>query len=127
MKGSMFWRGSMKRTPTGGTTLFTRAAVAGAAMSLGTLLTLSGPIYTAFAEQPPAPCHPNPQADLDEATVRTRGDVVNLPGPLKDALARLANRPHTQLPQQIYGEAPNPSQLFQYYLLYTNGFEPNVF
>src|SRR5262249_23727110 len=47
--------------------------------------------------------------------------------PLRDALARLADRPHSQLPLQIFNEADSPSQLFQYYLLDTNGFEPNVF
>jgi hypothetical protein len=54
------------------------------------------------AEQPPAPCHPNPLAAQDEATVRNRGDIVNLPTLLKDRLARLANRPHSQLPTQVY-------------------------
>jgi hypothetical protein len=39
----------------------------------------------------------------------------------------LADRPHSQLPVQAYAEAANPSQLFQYYLLDTHGFEPNVF
>ena len=82
---------------------------------------------TARAEQPPAPCHPNPLAAQDEATVRNRGDIVNLPMPLKDRLARLANRPHSQLPTQAYAEADKSSQLFQYYLLDTNGFQPNVF
>ena len=81
----------------------------------------------ARAEQPPAPCHPNPLAVQDEATVRNRGDIVNLPAPLKDRLARLANRPHSQLPTQTYAEADKASMLFQYYLLDTNGFQPNVF
>jgi hypothetical protein len=78
------------------------------------------------AEQPPAPCHPNPQAAQDEATVLTRGDVAALPKPLKDRLAQLANRPHSQLPTQAYNEADGASQLFQYYLLDTSGFQPNV-
>ena len=89
----------------------------------------------AFAEQPPAPCHPNPNANNDMATVRTRGDVVNLPDPLKNRLIQMAGRPHSQLPTQAYAEAhfdkppfkPKPSQLFQYYLLDTTGFEPNPF
>ena len=55
-------------------------------------------VNNARAEQPPAPCHPNPTADADETAVRSRGDVVNLPGPLQDRLAQLANRPHTYLP-----------------------------
>ena len=41
-----------------------------------------------YAEQPPPPCHPNPSAAQDEATVRNRGDVVALPDPLKDRLDR---------------------------------------
>ena len=82
---------------------------------------------SARAEQPPPPCHPNPNAAADRTTVATRGDVVNLPGPLKDRLVRLADRPHTYLPMQVFAEADNPSQLFQYYLLDTNGFEANVF
>jgi hypothetical protein len=81
----------------------------------------------AFAEQPPAPCHPNPSAAADQRTVENRGDVVNLPGPLKDRLGQLANRPHSVLPLQVYAEADSASQLFQYYLLDTSGFEPNVF
>jgi hypothetical protein len=79
------------------------------------------------AEQPPPPCHANPNAAADRTAVATRGDVVNLPGPLKDRLVRLADRPHTYLPMQVFAEADNPSQLFQYYLLDTNGFEANVF
>ena len=46
--------------------------------------------------------------------VRGRGDVINLPGELQDRLAQLANRPHTYLPLQVFNEADNPSQLFQY-------------
>ena len=83
-------------------------------------------IDRARAEQPPPPCHPNPTAAADEATVRGRGDIVNLPGELQDRLAQLANRPHTYLPLQVFNEADDASQLFQYYLLDTNGFEPNV-
>src|SRR5246500_1681152 len=79
------------------------------------------------AEQPPAPCHPNPTATADEAAVRGRGDIANLPGELQDRLAQLANRPHTYLPLQVFNEADGASQLFQYYLLDTSGFEPNVF
>ena len=84
-------------------------------------------IDSARAEQPPSPCHPNPNAAADDATVANRGDVVNLPGPLKERIIRLADRPHTYLPLQVFNEADNPSQLFQYYLLDTTGFQPNVF
>ena len=81
----------------------------------------------ARAEQPPSPCHPNPNATQDEASLRARGDIVSLPAPLKDRLAQLANRPHSAVPIQAYAEADGASQLFQYYLLDTTGFEPNVF
>ena len=84
-------------------------------------------VNAARAEQPPPPCHPNPNATADEAAVRGRGDIINLPGELQDRLAQLSNRPHTYLPLQVFNEADNPSQLFQYYLLDTTGFEPNVF
>src|ERR1700720_479175 len=81
----------------------------------------------ASAEQPPPPCHPNPDAAADSATVAARGDVASLPQPLRDMLVRLAGRPHSIVPVQARAEADAPSQLFQYYLLDTNGFEPNVF
>jgi hypothetical protein len=97
-----------------------------AALLTAMVLTAAAPMMVQ-AEQPPAPCHPNPLAAQDEPTVRSRGDIVNLPMPLKDRLARLANRPHSQLPTQAYAEANGASQLFQYYLLDTNGFQPNVF
>ena len=82
---------------------------------------------TARAEQPPAPCFANPNAAADVAAVASRGDVQSLPDPLKDRLERIAGRPHSTLPLQVYAEADSPSQLFQYYLLDTTGFEPNVF
>ncbi len=105
-----------------------RSTVAAVGTSLlAGLATLGGPGRPAFAEQPNPPCFPNPQAAQDVATVLNRGDVTHLPAALQDALARLADRPHSQLPLQIFAEAPSPSQLFQYYLLDTTGFEPNVF
>jgi len=81
---------------------------------------------TAAAEQPPPPCHPNATAAQDGATVLGRGDVTALPDPLKARLAQLADWPHSILPLQVYAEADDPSQLVQYYLLETMGFEPNV-
>ena len=89
----------------------------------------------AQAQQPPAPCHPNKFAQKDMSAVAARGDIKSLPGPLKNRLVQLAGRPHSQLPTQAYAEArfdkppfePKPSQLFQYYLLDTTGFEPNPF
>jgi hypothetical protein len=90
-------------------------------------------VHGVRAEQPPAPCHPNATAVSDKQAVANRGDVANLPTPLKDRLIQLADRPHTYLPMQAFAEAsnndgsPKPSQLFQYYLLdTTGGFPPNV-
>jgi hypothetical protein len=56
-----------------------------------------------------------------------RGDIVNLPQPLKDRLAQLIEQPHTYPAMTAFSEAANPSQLFQYYLLDQNSFQPNVF
>jgi hypothetical protein len=39
----------------------------------------------------------------------------------------MADRPHSFLPIQVFAEASKSSQLFQYYLLDTHGFEQNVF
>src|SRR4030088_171535 len=78
---------------------------------------------SSFAEQPPSPCHPNPNAAQDKSTVSGRGDVVNLPKPLQDQLVRLADRPHSILPLQVFAEADASSQLFQYYLLDSTGFQ----
>src|SRR6266481_1878809 len=79
------------------------------------------------ADQPPPPCHPNPRADRDMEIVANRGDIRKLPAELQGRLIRLAGRPHSVLPVQAFNEADQPSQLFQYYLLDTTGFEPNVF
>ena len=73
------------------------------------------------------PCHPNPHSQSDMATLVSRGDIRFLPQALRDRLVRLAGRPHTALPMQAFAEADQPSQLFQYYLLDTHNFEPNVF
>src|SRR5215510_3773655 len=56
-----------------------------------------------------------------------RGDIRQLPPLLKERLLELAVRPHTFLPITAFSEADEPSQLFQYYLLDTNHFQPNVF
>ncbi|SCK55869.1 hypothetical protein VAR608DRAFT_5777 [Variovorax sp. HW608] len=79
------------------------------------------------SNQPPPPCHPNPHARADGEAVLQRGDVRHLPGPLKERLEVLAERPHSTLPTQAYAEADQPSQLFQYYLVDSTGFEPNPF
>ena len=69
-----------------------------------------------------AQCHP-----ANSENISSRGDIVNLPADLKARLTELANRPHTYAPMQVFSEADAPSQLFQYYLLDTTGFEANVF
>ena len=95
---------------------------------VGTTAALAiGILGNAYAEQPPPPCHPNPNAAADRLTITNRGDITKLPVPLKDRLVRLADRGHTYLPLQAFAEADQSSQLFQYYLLDTEGFEPNVF
>jgi len=48
---------------------------------------------------------PEPECAADEAAVRGRGDVANLPGELQDRLAQLANRPHSYLPLEVFNEA----------------------
>ena len=80
-----------------------------------------------FAEQPPAPCHPNPQAAQDEAAVRARGDIALLPSPLQDRLAQLANRPHSQLPTQAFAEADGRASCSSTTCSIRTGFQPNVF
>src|ERR1700730_16888638 len=86
-----------------------------------------GFLNNAYAEQPPPPCHPNPNAAANRETTDNRGDTEKFPDPLKDRLVQLADRPHSYLPLQVFAEADKSSQLFQYYLLDTEGFEPNVF
>jgi hypothetical protein len=81
----------------------------------------------AHAEQPPPPCHANRNEGTDTDTVRSRSDVRQLPGQLQTALRRMASRPHSALPTEAFAEASVASQLFQYYLLNSDGFEPNVF
>src|SRR6202030_640930 len=77
-----------------------RARLAGlCSVSAATALAIFA--INARAEQPPAPCHPTPAADADETAVRSRGDVVNLPVPLQDRLAQLADRPDTYVPLQV--------------------------
>ena len=59
--------------------------------------------------------------------ITSRGDIVNLPRPLKNRLLELNARPRSYPPLQVFAEASKPSMLFGYYLLDTNQFEPNVF
>ena len=60
-------------------------------------------------------------------TFLNRGDIRRLPRLLKLRLAELAARPHTYEPITAFSEADSPSRLFQYYLLDTNNFQPNIF
>ncbi len=97
------------------------------AAALGVAVLVPYTAYAAQQQQPPAPCHPNPHAEEDRETILNRGDIRRLPDALENQLAELAGRPHSQLPTQAFAEADQPSQLFQYYLLDTTGFEPNPF
>ncbi len=67
----------------------------------------------------------SPRADQNH--VRNREDVRFLPAPLRERLVEIGGRPHTFLPITAFAEAPDPSRLFQYYLLDSNNFQPNVF
>ena len=64
---------------------------------------------------------------FDGLKVAQRQDVSQLPKPLKKRLVEMAGRPHSYLPLTAFSEAATPSQLFQYYLLDTTEFEPNIF
>jgi hypothetical protein len=122
-----------KRDMKSGPKHISRLATGACLLAMLALITCT--LHLGYAEQPPPPCHPNPHANQDMAMVGSRGDIRQLPGPLQDRLVQLAGRPHSQLPTQAYAEAhedtppfkPKPSQLFQYYLLDTTGFEPNPF
>jgi hypothetical protein len=91
------------------------------------LLALGTAALLAPSARAAGPAHPNPTGEFDEAFVRNRPDVRELPGPLKDRLGEIAERPHSVLPLQVFAEADKPSRLFQYYLLDSDHFEPNVF
>lgn len=106
---------------------FRLGRAAGACLAVACGVGWAGVEAAAASNQPPPPCHPNPHAKADGEIVEQRGDVRHLPDPLKDRLEALAERPHSALPIQAYAEADQPSQLFQYYVLDTTGFEPNPF
>jgi hypothetical protein len=68
--------------------------------------------------------------DADTQSVQTfldRADIRQLPAPLREKLGQLAGRPNTFNPMRAFAEADKPSQLFEYYLLDTKGFQPNIF
>ncbi len=56
-----------------------------------------------------------------------RDDIRHLPRPLRRTLRELFKRPHSVPPLTAFSEADDPSRLFQYYLLDTLNFQPNVF
>ncbi|MCB1874808.1 MAG: hypothetical protein KDH88_02425 [Chromatiales bacterium] len=62
----------------------------------------------------------------DARAIARRGDVIDNPAPLRDRLVEMAGRPHSLLPTTIFNEAEGRSELFQYYLLDTTGFQPNI-
>ncbi len=70
---------------------------------------------------------PADPAEADRLAVIARGDVENLPEPLKTRLGDMAAQPHSFLPVTAFAEADGATQLFQYYLLDTENFQPNVF
>src|SRR5262245_21919678 len=103
-----------------------RAAVMRPFIALSPILA-SVALTSAAANGASNPPHPNPEGAADEFFVLHRADVVHLPAPLKGVLGQLARRPHTYNPMRVFAEADKPSQLFQYYLLDTTSFQPNVF
>ncbi|TMH13955.1 MAG: hypothetical protein E6H65_01390 [Betaproteobacteria bacterium] len=98
-----------------------------ALIGVGALTATSAEAKKPQSQKPASQCHPNPSAQKDRDALAQRGDISQLPKPLRDRLETLAARPHSAVPTQAYAEADQPSQLFQYYLLDTKGFEPNVF
>jgi hypothetical protein len=87
------------------------AGIAVAALSAVAVLS-SGPLLHAGAQTDP---------------FASRGDIAQLPAPLKDRLVALSQQPVAYQPQTAFNEAAGASQLFQYYLLDQKGFQPNVF
>src|SRR5258708_19159255 len=75
-------------------------------VGLCSVLALAVPIILeidgARAEQPPSPCHPNPTAAADEASLPVPGAILNLAGPLKDRPAPLAHSPHNPTPHEAF-------------------------
>jgi hypothetical protein len=69
----------MKKTKSATITLWVSLVM----LALLSLITFSP--NTTYAEQPPPPCHPNPNAAQDVAAVSGRGDIVNLPDLLHHA------------------------------------------
>jgi len=93
-----------------------------AALCVAALTPLAG-----YAEQPPPPCHPNPQARRtwppSPAAETSRCSPPRLTRPAVQ-LVRSAAYLSAHAGQR---RSAGPSQFFQYYLLDTQGFERNVF
>jgi hypothetical protein len=66
-------------------------------------------------------------ADAEVDQLLNRGDIINLPQPLKDHLAQLIEQPHAYPAVTAFNETTNPGLLFQCYLLDQSNFQPNVF
>jgi hypothetical protein len=96
------------------------------ALSIGMALGLvTSTIHAQNNPNPPGSQNAN-TLRKDARNVERRGDVRNLPYDLKGRLIEMAGRPHSLLPTTAFNEAEDPSQLFQYYLLDTTGFQPNI-
>ncbi len=108
------------------------AAAMGVLLSASSGLSAQGTTGTARTDTRDAlarfsPGFPSPPGLSAFDTFEGRGDIRFLPKPLKDRLRQISRRPHTYPPITAFSEADEPSQLFGYYLLDTNGFQPNVF
>ncbi len=92
------------------------------------LVTLGLPMpQTVFAQSARANSVRTPRPRGDTRRFARRGDIRRLPPLLKVRLIELAARPNTFDPITAFSEADDPSQLFQFYLLDTLNFQPNVF
>ena len=92
-------------------------------MTLG----LPMPTQTVFAQSARAISVRTQRPRRNTSRFARRGDIRRLPPLLKARLIELAARPNTFDPITAFSEADDPSQLFQFYLLDTLNFQPNVF
>ncbi|MGH9874416.1 MAG: hypothetical protein ACRD9S_18330 [Pyrinomonadaceae bacterium] len=90
-------------------------------------LGLPMPTQTVLAQSARANSVRTPRPRRDTRRFTRRGDIRRLPPLLKVRLIELAARPNTFDPITAFSEADDPSQLFQFYLLDTLNFQPNVF
>jgi hypothetical protein len=97
-------------------TISSKVGLLAAVMALGVGLGVNAATSTA-----------TPTRSTADSPFEQRGDIRHLPDALQDRLELLANRPTTFTPMTAFSEAPTPSRLFQYYLLDTRHFQPNVF